>query len=151
LNRWKNYFSQLLNVCRVCDVRQIEVHTAEPLVSDPGSLEDDIAIAELKKYKSPESDQIPAELIQAEGETSQFEIHKLINFIWSKEELPDQWKVYLIVPIYKKGAKTDCSNYSGISPLPASYKISSNIFFSRLSSYVDKIFGDHQGGLQHNR
>jgi hypothetical protein len=30
LNRWKNYFSQLLNVHRVSDVRQIEIHTAEP-------------------------------------------------------------------------------------------------------------------------
>jgi hypothetical protein len=28
----------------------------------------EIAIAKLKKYKSPGSDQIPAELIQAEGE-----------------------------------------------------------------------------------
>jgi hypothetical protein len=28
LNRWKNYFSQLLNVHNVSDVRQIEVHTA---------------------------------------------------------------------------------------------------------------------------
>jgi hypothetical protein len=32
LNRWKNYFSQLLNVHNVSDVRQIEVHTTEPLV-----------------------------------------------------------------------------------------------------------------------
>jgi predicted site-specific integrase-resolvase len=32
LNRWKNYFSQLLNVHRVREVRQIEIHTAEPLV-----------------------------------------------------------------------------------------------------------------------
>jgi hypothetical protein len=30
LNRCKNYFSQLLNVHNVSDVRQIEVHTAEP-------------------------------------------------------------------------------------------------------------------------
>jgi hypothetical protein len=30
-NRWKNYFCQLLNVHRVNDVRQTEVHTAEPL------------------------------------------------------------------------------------------------------------------------
>jgi hypothetical protein len=29
LNRWKNYFSQLLNVHNVSDVRQIEVHLAE--------------------------------------------------------------------------------------------------------------------------
>jgi hypothetical protein len=36
LNRWKNYFTQLLNVHRASDVRQIEIHTAEPLVLDPG-------------------------------------------------------------------------------------------------------------------
>jgi hypothetical protein len=37
LNKWKNYFSQLLNVHRVSDVRQIEVYTAElsVLKSDP--------------------------------------------------------------------------------------------------------------------
>jgi hypothetical protein len=34
LNRWKNYFSQLLNLHRFGDVRQIEIHTAEPLVPD---------------------------------------------------------------------------------------------------------------------
>jgi hypothetical protein len=42
------------------------------------------------KNKSPGSDQIPAELIQAESKTLQSEIHKLINSIWNKEELPDQ-------------------------------------------------------------
>jgi hypothetical protein len=65
----------------------------------------------LEKYKSPGSDQIPAELIQAEGETLQSGIHKHIYSVWSKEELPDQWKESFIVPIYKKGDKTDCSNY----------------------------------------
>jgi hypothetical protein len=64
LNRWKNYFSQLLNVHNISDVRQIEVHMAEPLVPRPSLLEVKIAIAKLKKYKSPSSDQIPAELIK---------------------------------------------------------------------------------------
>jgi hypothetical protein len=53
LNRWKNYFSQVLKVHNVSDVRQIEVHTAEPLVPRPSRLEFEIAIANLKKYKSP--------------------------------------------------------------------------------------------------
>jgi hypothetical protein len=52
LNRSKNYFSLLLNVHSVSDVRQIEVHTAEPLVSGPSRLEVVIAVANLKKYKS---------------------------------------------------------------------------------------------------
>jgi hypothetical protein len=53
LNRWNN-FPQLLNVRvhRVGDVRQIKVHTAEPLVPS----EDEIVMANLKRYKSPGSD-----------------------------------------------------------------------------------------------
>jgi hypothetical protein len=31
LNRWKTYFFQLLNVHNVSDVRQTEMHTADPL------------------------------------------------------------------------------------------------------------------------
>jgi hypothetical protein len=39
LNRWKNYFSQLLNVHNVSDVRQIEIHTAEPIIPEPSPFE----------------------------------------------------------------------------------------------------------------
>jgi hypothetical protein len=84
---------------RVRDVRQIEIHTAEPSVPEPSPFEVEIAIAKLKMYKLPGSDQIPAELIQAGGETLQSEIHKHINSIWSKEELPDQWNESIIVPV----------------------------------------------------
>jgi hypothetical protein len=90
VNRWKSYFSQLMNIHNVSDVRQIEIHTAEPLVSGPIHLEFAIAIAKLKKYESPGSDQILAELIQAGGETLVSVIHKLINSIWNKDELSDQ-------------------------------------------------------------
>jgi hypothetical protein len=65
LNRWKNYFSQLLNVHNVSEVKQIEVHMTEPLVPGPSHLAVEIAIAKLKNYKLPGSDEIPAELIQA--------------------------------------------------------------------------------------
>jgi hypothetical protein len=49
LNRWKNYFSQLLNMHNVSDVRQIDVHMAKPLVHIPSRLEVEIAIAEIEK------------------------------------------------------------------------------------------------------
>jgi hypothetical protein len=67
LNRWKKNFSQLLNVHNVSDVRQIEVHTAEPLVPGLSRPEVQIAIAKLKKYKFLGSAQILAELIQGGG------------------------------------------------------------------------------------
>jgi hypothetical protein len=125
LNRWKSYFSQLLNVHNVSDVRQIEVHSAEPLVPGLNRLKVEIAIAKLKKYKSP------AELIQAGGEILLSAIHKLVNSVWNKEDLPEQWKESIIVPVHKKGDKSDCNNYRGISMLSTSYNILSNIFLSR--------------------
>jgi hypothetical protein len=151
LNRWKNYFCQLLNIHGVNDVRQTKIYTAERLVPEPSSFEVKIAIGKLKRYKSPGIDQIPVELIQAGGNTLRSEIHKRINCIWNKEELPEQWKKSIIVLIYTKGDKTDCSNYRGISLLSTSYKILSNILLSRLTQYVDEIVGDHQCGFRRNR
>jgi hypothetical protein len=138
-------------MCNVSEVRQIEVHTAEPLAPGPSRLEVEIAIAELKKYKSPGSDQIPAELIPAEGEIFLSAAHKLINCVWKKQELPDQWKESIILPVHKKGDKIDSNNYHGMSLLSTSYKMLLNVFLSRLIPYIDEIIGDHQCGLQHNR
>jgi hypothetical protein len=87
------------------------MHTAEPLVHDPSPFEVAIDIAKLERYKSPDSDEILAELIQAEVEILRSKIHKLINSVWNKEDLPAQWKESIIVPVHKKGDKTNCSNY----------------------------------------
>ena len=65
--RWRNYFSQLLNVHEVKDVRLAEIHTLEPLAPEPSAFEVELAIEKLKSHKSPAIDQIPAELIKAEG------------------------------------------------------------------------------------
>jgi hypothetical protein len=43
--------------------------TAEPLLTEPSSFEVEIATEKLKTYKSPGTDQILAELIQAGGNT----------------------------------------------------------------------------------
>jgi len=78
-------------------------------------------------------------------------IHKLITSICNKEELPEEWKELIIVSIYKKGDKTDCNNYRGISLLPNTYKILSNILPSRLIPYAEEVIGDHQCGFRRNR
>jgi hypothetical protein len=77
-----------------------------------------------------------AELYQAGGETLVSVIHKLIISIWNKEEMSDQWKESIFVPIHKTDDKTDCNNYCGISLLSTSYKILSNILLSWLSPYI---------------
>jgi hypothetical protein len=104
-NNWNNYFSQLLNEHIVNDVRQIEVHMAEQLVHGPSRLKVEIAVAKLKKYKSPGSDGIPAELIQEGSEILLSAIHKSITSVWNKEELTDKWKESIILPVHKKVIK----------------------------------------------
>jgi hypothetical protein len=44
LVRWRNLFSQLLTVHGVNDVRQTEIHTAEPLVPELSAFEFEMAI-----------------------------------------------------------------------------------------------------------
>jgi hypothetical protein len=53
--------------------------------------------------------------------------------------------------MYKKGDKTDCNNYRGISPIATAYRILSNILLARLTPYVNEIIGDHQFGFRRNR
>jgi hypothetical protein len=45
----------------------------------------------------------------------------LIHFILDKEELPQEWTESVIVHIYKKSPKTDCSNYRGIDITVTNY------------------------------
>jgi len=71
--RWKNYFCQLLNVHDVNDVRQTEMQTAEPLLPEYCSIGVEIAIEKL---------------IQEGGNTLCSDIHRLINSISNKEEIP---------------------------------------------------------------
>jgi hypothetical protein len=64
--------------------------------------------------------------------------------------LPDQWKESIIVPVHKKGDKTNSSNCGGISLLSTSYKMLSNILLSRLSLYIHEIIGDREYGFRRN-
>jgi len=78
--------------CMFNDDIQTEIHTAEPLVSDPRVFEFELAIEELKCQKSSGIDQIPTELIKTGSRTICHQIHKFIISIWNKDELPEEWE-----------------------------------------------------------
>ena len=65
--------------------------------------------------------------------------------------MTEVWEESIVVPIYKKGDKTDCSNYMGISLLSTTYKILSNILLSRLTLYAGEIIEYHQCGFRRRR
>ena len=147
LARWRNHFSQLLNIHGVNYVRQTEINTAEPLVPESSAFEVELAIEKLKSHKSPGIDQIPAELIKAGCRTICYDIHKLTSSIWNKEELPEEWMESIIVPIYKKGDKTDVVIRGAYHFCQLRTKFYPHILLSRLTPYAQEIIGDHQGGF----
>jgi hypothetical protein len=104
-----------------------------------------IYLISLYIVKFPGSDQIPVELIQAGGKTLLSAVHKLFNSICNREELSDQWKESIIVPVHKNGHKT--SNYCGRPLVSTLYNILSNILLSKLRTYLEEVIGDHQYGF----
>ena len=90
----------------VIDVRQTAIHTAEPLVPEPNTFEFETVIENLK-------DRNHQVLIKKQqnssqrGEEKYAQIHKLINSVQNKQDLPEEWKEWIILPFYKKGSKTD--------------------------------------------
>jgi hypothetical protein len=62
-------------------------------------------------YRSPGSDRITAEMIQGTDGKVVFAMQELVNFLWTKEELPDERKLSITVSFHKNGDKT----FHGIS------------------------------------
>ena len=105
--RWRNNFPRLLNVQGVNDIRQTEIHRPQQPVPEPCANESEMAIERIKRHTSTGIHQLPTQLIKAGCGAIRSEIHKFITSVWNKEELSEEWNESIIVPIYKKGDKTD--------------------------------------------
>lgn len=149
LEVWKEYFENLLNGEEVVDQDNNEQYQNVQPNIDPPTLDEVIkAIQCLKNNKAPGEDGISAETIKAGGETLAKAIHVLILEIWENEHIPDEWKESVVILIYKKGDKQECSNYRGISLINCTYKVLSKILLKRLETYyTDSIIEDHQSGF----
>jgi len=124
--RWRNYFSQLLNVHGVYDVRQTDIHTAEPLVPEPSASEVELAIEKPRIHTSPGIVQIPAELIKAGGGTICYEIHKHIISIWNRRNCLRSGRNRSLYISLRRAIK-QIVLIIGAYHLPTAYKILSNI------------------------
>jgi hypothetical protein len=73
-------------------------------VSEPSAFEIEMAIKKLKVQITRHSSH-PCRIDKMRGRTIRSDSHKLINSVFNKEELPEEWKESIIVPIFKKGEK----------------------------------------------
>lgn len=150
---WKQYFEELLNVEATLteDIHVLEEFQNEDPVEEPSDNEIIEQIRCLKNNKSAGENGIPAEVVKYGGQKLQSKITKLIQKIWRDEEMPDKWKVSLLCPVHKKGDKSICSHYRGISLLDVVYKVLARVIRRRLQTYENLTLGEYQGGFREGR
>ena len=93
MERWKEYFSELLNTDSNFEKEEIIViHPNEDYqLNDPTYNEVKNIIIKLKSHRSPGPDNVPAEILKNGGALLKSRIFTLILTIWKKEEMPKDW------------------------------------------------------------
>jgi hypothetical protein len=153
-DRWKESFEELFNKASPDDTSILQSIPAIPDEGEePKILLDEVrlAIKHLKTGKAPGFDGISAEELKATDEPGVKIIHKLCNKIWDTGEIPQDWGRAVIVPIYKKKDKLDCSNYRGISLLSLAGKVFCSILHKRMQTRTEEILAESQAGFRPGR
>jgi hypothetical protein len=156
LDRWVEYFEELLNG----ENYEENLEGENNIQMEQGQKEDEVPpskeqiteiIRKLKNNKSPGTDGLTAELFKYGGQRLLDYTHKLIEEIWKKEQIPTEWKQAIICPIHKKGDKSECKNYRGISLLNIAYKIMATHIKNKLIEETENLIGEYQCGFRQGR
>lgn len=157
LDRWRCYFREVLNIDRA----GVSESISENMIGTPGEGTEDVElpdkeeiieiIANLKSFKAPGIDRINAEMLKNAGEELIEEVYAIIWKIWLEEEMPDEWANAAICPVFKKGDRSECSNYRGIALLGTVYKVLTILLSRRLALWSENILGEYQSGFRSDR
>ena len=108
---------------------------------------------ELDISKAPGPDKIPAHFLKL----CSTEIAPILTLIFQasihQSRVPPDWKQANIVPVFKKGDRTLCSNYRPVSLTCICSKILEHIIYSHIFSHLSQhnILCDEQHGFRHGR
>lgn len=95
--------------------------------------------------KTPDTDQLPANIYKYSGKTIVNRLYLLVKRVWEYEEISQDWRDALICKLYKgKGDVSDCSSYRGISLLSSAGKTLVHIINCRLSKLAEKYLPESQ-------
>ena len=129
--RWREYFSNLLNVENARE--QLGEVPAEGAVQEISREEVKKAIESIKKGKAAGCSGLPRDLIKHLGESGVDMMHEILKRVWEEEQMPEEWNKCEIVPIYKqKGDTLECGNIRGIKLMEHGMKMFEKILERRL-------------------
>lgn len=141
LERWKEYFQELLNVNCVVDqalIDQIQpAHIPAQEIrrqGEPPTVEEvRQALKQMKSRKAPGNDDVTADLLKAGGAPVLNWLHEMFVDIWKTEEIVEDWTLAILIRLFKnKGDKRQCDNYRGISLLVVTCKLFTRVILNRV-------------------
>lgn len=151
--RWIEYFSEMFkNKQTEGEINEIEGIRLEE-IDETKFREEEVkcAIQNLKDGKSPGPDGIVGELLKMGEETSIQITTELINKIWEREKVPEEWTQGIIVTLPKKGDKSRCENWRAITLLCTTSKILTRLILNRLKEGLDRVLRQNQAGFRANK
>ena len=154
--RWSEHIHKLLNVPGDIDHGALDniPQRINKTSLDEIATMDEMArtIAGLKDGKAPGGDGIPAEIWKHGGDNMFGRLHQIITNACEISSEPQAWKDTSIITIYKKGDRTDCGKYRGISLLSIAGKIFARILLNRQSTHITpEVVPETQCGFRGNR
>ena len=153
LSRWVEHFSRILNNRRPQQPLNCVTPTELYGVNCDTPTKEEIAgaIKSLKNKKAPGEDGIPAEIYKACATVLLDPLHRLFSSIWDSEVFPTDWSTSLLLPFLKKGDRTICENYRGISLLNVATKIFATVLLNRFARERHTRTRPNQGGFRPGR
>ena len=143
--RWVRFFRSLLN--SESDMLDADIQkklpqhpVASALGIEPTEEEIVTATKAMANAKAVGPDGLPAELLKLglqQDRTILRELHRLTILLWRQGRVPQQWKDAVIKVLYKKGDKTECGNYRGISLVSHAGKVLLKVVARRLGAYCE--------------
>ena len=101
----------------------------------------------LKSCKSPGKDGIPNEVLKLLVPSLSYPLCLLFNLSYRAGVFPSAWKSAIVVPIFKKGQRSQAVNYRPISLLPTISKVCERIFYESLYHHVTPALSSAQSGF----
>jgi hypothetical protein len=156
--RWKEHFEALLN--------HDDPPTPNVLLQPPVTIKSPVyeidcspptvteilgIIKRLQNNKAPGEDGITSEILKACSSTIPNWLCDIFNTAWTNEEIPQDWREAILLPFFKKGDNTQCSNYRGISLMAVVGKIFAILLLNRFQSYRDRRTRCNQAGFRQGR
>nr|XP_034311369.1 uncharacterized protein LOC117684225 [Crassostrea gigas] len=151
MKRWAEHFKSVLNrgdPYQPPDIDNENVTELDISVEEISLVEIQKAIRKMKDNKAAGVDDIPAELLKADIEATSIVMHDLFQDIWRTNMIPSDWKSGIIIKLPKRGDKTECNNWRGITLLPTISKVFTRVLLDRVKHQVDAKLRKEQAGFR---